>query len=87
MADDDKLEKCLAQFLRKRRGARTLDEFARELGISKSMLHRYETAEQSISLRGLGNIMMRLGCGLGDIFPDQIVKRVNAPSRLGEPDR
>lgn len=70
----DPLAAHLARFLRERRGERTFAQFAAELGFTPSMLHRYENAQQSISLRGLWQIMQRLDCRLADIFPADVVR-------------
>jgi DNA-binding Xre family transcriptional regulator len=40
------------------------------LGLPPSTLHRLERGDQSITLRGLQQIMKRLKCGLSDIFGD-----------------
>ncbi len=40
------------------------------LGLPPSTLHRLEHGDQSITLRGLQQIMKRLKCGLSDIFGD-----------------
>jgi len=51
------LEHQLGKFLRKRRGQATYAQFSRRLGMSPSMLHRLENGDQSITLRGLQQIM------------------------------
>jgi hypothetical protein len=40
------------------------------LGLPPSTLHRLERGDQSITLRGLQQIMKRRKCGLSDIFGD-----------------
>jgi DNA-binding Xre family transcriptional regulator len=40
------------------------------LGLPPSTLHRLERSDQSITLRGLQQIMKWLKCGLSDIFGD-----------------
>lgn len=65
----NKLEKQLADFLRKERGELTYQQFARKLGITQSSLFRLEQCQQSITLRRLQQIMERLKCRLADIFP------------------
>lgn len=74
MADPDPLAAHLARYLRQRRGERTFAQFAAELGFTPSMLHRYENVQQSISLRGIWQIMQRLHCGLADIFPAEYLR-------------
>lgn len=63
------LETQLGRFLRARRGEMTYAQFSRKLGLPPSTLHRLEQGAQSITLRGLQQIMRRLKCGLADIFP------------------
>lgn len=66
----DRLAKQLAQFLRKRRGDLTLQQFARKSGISDSTLHRMEMADQNVTLKTLELICSRLKCKVSDIFAD-----------------
>ena len=69
------LRQRLAQEIRRRRGTTTHREFARQLGISKSTLHRIEMGEQNIGLDMLEQLCTRLHCAIGDLFapekPDQ----------------
>lgn len=65
------LERQLAGFLRKHRGAMTFAEFSRKVGLPPSTLHRLENATQSITLRNLQQIMNRLKCRLSDMFADE----------------
>ena len=44
---------------------------AERFGLPPSTLHRLERGDQSITLRGLRQIMRRLKCRLGDIFPTE----------------
>lgn len=67
----DSLEKQLSKFLRTQRGEMTFADFSRKLGLPPSTLHRLEQCQQSITLRGLQQIMKRLKCGLRDIFPPE----------------
>jgi transcriptional regulator with XRE-family HTH domain len=64
------LESQLARFLKERRGDLTYAEFSRKLGFPPSTLHRLEQGNQSITLRGLQQILRKLKCGLADVFPD-----------------
>jgi DNA-binding Xre family transcriptional regulator len=64
------LRKQLGQFLRKRRGRRTLTAFARNLGISPSSLHRMEMGEQNVTLKTLEHLLKRLKLTTSDIFRD-----------------
>ena len=63
------LETQLGKFLRARRGEMTYAQFSKKLGLPPSTLHRLEQGAQSITLRGLQQIMRRLKCGLAEIFP------------------
>jgi transcriptional regulator with XRE-family HTH domain len=71
----DEMEKLLGDFLRKQRGERTYAKFSRRLGLPQSTLHRLENGSQSITLRGLQQIMRRLTCSLTDIFGANQVRR------------
>lgn len=61
----------LAAFLRRERGEQTLAQFAKQLGISDSSLHRLEMGEQNITLDTLEEMTKRLKCRLGDLFPEE----------------
>lgn len=63
------LERQLGDFLRRTRAERTYVIFGRLVGLPPSTLHRLENGAQSITLGRLEQIMRRLGCTLGDIFP------------------
>ncbi len=65
------LEKQLARFLKERRGDLTYAQFSRKLGFPPSTLHRLEQGAQSITLRGLQQILRKLKCGLHDVFPEE----------------
>jgi transcriptional regulator with XRE-family HTH domain len=65
------LEQQLGRFLRARRGEQTYAQFSKKLGVPPSTLHRLERGDQSITLRGLRQILRRLKCRLADIFPDE----------------
>jgi transcriptional regulator with XRE-family HTH domain len=64
------MENQLARFLRERRGDLTFMQFSRKLGFPPSTLHRLEQGTQSITLRGLQQILRKLKCGLAEIFPE-----------------
>ena len=64
------MEEQLARFLREQRGETTFAQFSRKIGLPPSTLHRLEQSTQSITLRGLQQIMRKLKCGLRDVFPD-----------------
>ena len=65
------LETQLGKFLRPRCGGMTFAQFSKKLDLPPSTLHRLEQGAQSITLRGLQQIMRRLKCGLAEIFPDE----------------
>lgn len=64
----DTLDQKLGQFLRKQRGTMTYVQFSRKTGLPPSTLHRLEHDQQSISLRGLEQLLRKLKCSLADIF-------------------
>ena len=63
------LRQKLAQELRRRRGGATHRDFARQLGMSKSSLHRIEMGEQNVGLDLLEQLCTRLHCTMGELFP------------------
>jgi transcriptional regulator with XRE-family HTH domain len=63
------LRQQLARELRRRRGDTTHRDFARQLGISKSSLHRIEMGEQNVGLDLLEHLCTRLHCTIGELFP------------------
>jgi transcriptional regulator with XRE-family HTH domain len=70
-----RLEKKLAVFLRKHRGDATYRAFARTLGMSPSMLFRFEQEQASMTLESLQRIMSRLRVSMADIFGEDEVFR------------
>ena len=66
----DSLESQLGHFLKERRGEQTYAQFSRKIGFPPSTLHRLEQGSQSITLRGLQQILRKLKCSLGEIFPE-----------------
>jgi transcriptional regulator with XRE-family HTH domain len=65
---DPNLDRRFARFLRRRRGAKSYADFARQLGLATSTTFRLERGRQSITLRSLARILDRLGCDLDDIW-------------------
>lgn len=61
-------DKKVADFLRKRRGEQTYRDFAPKVGVSRSVLHRLENLEQSITLAKLHAIARRLRTSVEEIF-------------------
>jgi len=64
------LRKQLAEFLKKKRGNQTFQQFARKIGLSDSTLQRIEMAEQNVTIDTLQHIVNRLRCSVSDIFRD-----------------
>lgn len=63
------LDKQLAAFLKKTRGAMSFAEFSRKTGLPVSTLHRLENGDQSITLGRLDGIMKKLKVTLKEVFP------------------
>lgn len=74
-----RLERKAAEFLRTKRGTATYRDFARKLGITPSMLFRFEQCETSMTLETLQRIRARLGVSLADLFGREETLR---PGRL-----
>ena len=66
----ESLDQRLALFLRQKRGDLPYAAFARKLGIGKSTLFRLGNGQQSVTLKGLQQILNRLKCSVKDVFPD-----------------
>ncbi|HEY6154714.1 MAG TPA: helix-turn-helix transcriptional regulator [Candidatus Udaeobacter sp.] len=62
------LRKQLAEFLKKKRGDQTLQQFARKIGLSDSTLQRIEMMEQNVTIDTLQHIVNRLRCTVSEIF-------------------
>lgn len=69
MISISRLDRQLALFLIRQRGAHTFVEFARATGIAASTLCRIENEEQSITLRKLDKLLVRLKKSVDDVFP------------------
>jgi transcriptional regulator with XRE-family HTH domain len=66
-----RLAKQLGRFLREKRGERTLQQFARKLGVSDSTLQRLEMGEQNLTLKTLEQMLDRLKCRVTDVFLEE----------------
>jgi transcriptional regulator with XRE-family HTH domain len=64
------LRKQLAEFLKKKRGDQTFQQFARKMGLSDSTLQRIEMMEQNVTIDTIQHIVDRLRCKVSDIFRD-----------------
>jgi len=64
------LRRQLAEFLKRKRGDQTFQQFARKLGLSDSSLQRIEMMEQNVTIDTIEHIVKRLGCRVSDIFPE-----------------
>jgi DNA-binding Xre family transcriptional regulator len=75
-----RLQNQLAAYLRQAREKQKLGllDFAEKLGVSHTTLHYLLRGQQNVRLHLLQQIMERMGCRLGDIFPeaDQPAKAV-----------
>lgn len=63
-------DKKVASFLKKSRGSQSYREFAPKLGLTRSVLHRLENQEQSITLAKLDQIAKKLKVPLIKILTD-----------------
>lgn len=63
-----KLAQALAKNLRKLRGDKTQEVFARKLGISRPTLTRLESAAQNTTISTLEQITKALKCNVDDLF-------------------
>jgi transcriptional regulator with XRE-family HTH domain len=76
------LDKELGDFLRRMRGGQTFAQFSRKVGLPPSTLYRLERCEQSITLGRLYQVMVRLNCGLQNIFSMAVYRTTrNRPPR------
>lgn len=62
------LQQRLGKYLRKRRGSLTYEQFARKVGISKSILQRMELGQKNVTLVTLGQLLKQLKCSAGEVF-------------------
>ena len=65
------LAKRLGKSLRQLRADKTLEQFATEIGISKSSLSRIERGEQNVLIGTLQLMCERLGLDVQDLFPPE----------------
>jgi transcriptional regulator with XRE-family HTH domain len=65
-----RLRQQLAQFLKRKRGDQTFQQFARKIGLSDSTLQRIEMMEQNVTIDTIQQIVNRLRCRVADIFPE-----------------
>jgi transcriptional regulator with XRE-family HTH domain len=65
-----RLRQQLAQFLKRKRGDQTFQQFARKIGLSDSTLQRIEMMEQNVTIDTIQHIVSRLRCRVADIFPE-----------------
>jgi transcriptional regulator with XRE-family HTH domain len=73
-----RLEEKIAAFLRKARGDTTYREFARKVGITPSMLFRFEQQQASMTLDSLQKITAHLRVSLVDVLGEEEVRRKGA---------
>ncbi len=65
------LDRQLAKFLKKRKGALSYAAFSKKIGLSHTTLHRIEHGEHHLTLNKLETILIKLKIRLKDIFPDE----------------
>jgi transcriptional regulator with XRE-family HTH domain len=65
------LERQLAAFLRKKRGALSYAKFSKKVGLSHTTLHRLERGEHHLTVSKLETVLMKLNVRLKDIFPNE----------------
>jgi len=63
------LDREFAHYIRGARGGLSYAEFAKNVGVSHTTLHRVERGEHHITLSKLETILNRLKIKLADIFP------------------
>lgn len=64
------LREQLGQFLRQKRGGKTLRQFAVKTGLSIATLQRLEIGRQNVTLDTLEQVLRRLRVGIRDVFRD-----------------
>lgn len=69
------LDKAFSKFLKTLRGDRSYAQLAKELGIAESTLYRLINGEQSATLRGVENVLQKLGLSPADIFGEAIHRK------------
>jgi len=69
------LDKAFSDFLKTLRGNRSYSQLAKELGIAESTLYRLINGEQSATLRGVENVLQRLGLSPADVFGEAIHRK------------
>ncbi len=69
------LDKAFSKFLKTLRGDRSYSQLAKELGIAESTLYRLINGEQSATLRGVENVLQKLGLSPADVFGEAIHRK------------
>lgn len=69
------LDKAFSKFLKTLRGDRSYAQLAKELGIAESTLYRLINGEQSATLRGVENVLQKLGQSPADVFGEAIHRK------------
>jgi hypothetical protein len=69
------LDKAFSLFLKTLRGDRSYAQLAKELGIAESTLYRLINGEQSATLRGVENVLQKLGLSPADVFGEAIHRK------------
>jgi transcriptional regulator with XRE-family HTH domain len=69
------IAQSLSEELRKRRGELSYAQFARKLGLSKSLAHKLETSGEGVTLDTIYKIACSLGCSLEDLLGAEAVRK------------
>ncbi len=69
------LDKAFSKFLKTLRGDRSYAQLAKELGIAESTLYRLINGDQSATLRGVENVLQKLGLSPADVFGEAIHRK------------
>jgi len=69
------LDKAFSIFLKSQRGDQSYAKLAKQLGIAESTLYRLINGEQSATLRGVENVLQKLGLSPADIFGEAIHRK------------
>jgi transcriptional regulator with XRE-family HTH domain len=64
-------DRRFAEFARQQRGEKTLEEFARQTGIPRSTLHRFELNQNKVPLHKVELLVRSLNCTINHVIPSQ----------------
>lgn len=69
------LDKAFSDYLKTLRGKRSYASLAKDLGIAESTLYRLINGNQSATLRGIEQMMQRLGVSPVEVFGDELQRK------------